>query len=53
MDEHMKLMQDGMAVMGGMPGIGADMAARHPMMAMRMEMVQSMMDRMAPPPSKR
>ena len=23
----MKLMQDGMAVMGGMPGIGADMAA--------------------------
>jgi hypothetical protein len=68
MAEHMKLMQDGMAMMGGMGpggmrgmgGMGAmsgDMASHQQMMEKRMEMMQSMMqmmmDRMpAAPPSK-
>ncbi len=65
MAEHMKLMQDGMAMMGGMGpggmrGMGAmsgDGAGHQQMMEKRMEMMQSMMqmmmDRMpAAPPSK-
>ena len=65
MAEHMKLMQDGMAMMGGMgPGgmrgmgaMSADGAGHQQMMEKRMEMMQSMMqmmmDRMpAGPPSK-
>lgn len=68
MPEHMKLMQEGMALMGGMGpggmkgmgGMGAmsgDMAGHQQMMEKRMEMMQSMMqmmmDRMpAAPPSK-
>jgi hypothetical protein len=65
MAEHMKLMQDGMAMMGGMgPGgmrgmgaMSADGAGHQQMMEKRMEMMQSMMqmmmDRMsAAPPSK-
>jgi hypothetical protein len=68
MAEHMKLMQDGMSMMGGMGpggmkgmgGMGAmsgDMAGHQQMMEKRMEMMQSMMqmmmDRMpAAPPSK-
>lgn len=63
MAEHTKLMQDGMAMMGGMkgmPGMGTmptDIAARQQMIEKRMEMMQSMMqmmmDRMpAAPPSK-
>ena len=68
MAEHMKLMQDGMAMMGGMGpggmrgmgGMGAmsgDGAGHQQMMEKRMEMMQSMMqmmmDRMpAGPPSK-
>ena len=60
MAEQMKLMQDGMAMMGGMgpggmggmkgmPGMGAmptDMATRQQMMEKRMEMMQSMMQMM-------
>ncbi|MDO9312962.1 MAG: hypothetical protein Q7T97_00260 [Burkholderiaceae bacterium] len=60
MSEHMKLMQDGMAMMGGRgaggmpchggkPGKGPmheDMAAHHEMMEKRMEMMQSMMQMM-------
>jgi hypothetical protein len=62
MADHMKLMQDGMAMMGGMGpggmhGMGGDMAGHQQMMEKRMEMMQSMMqmmmDRMpAAPPSK-
>ena len=63
MAEHAKLMQDGMAMMGGMggrPGPGAmaggDPAVRQQMMEKRMEMMQSMMqmmmDRMPPAPAK-
>lgn len=54
MAEHMKTMQDGMAMMGEMPGAG--MGEHHKMMAMRMKMMQSMMammmDRMPPAPAK-
>ena len=51
MPEQMKTMQDGMAMMNGMPSIGAagmkgDMAAHHQMMEKRMEMMQSMMQMM-------
>ena len=66
MADHMKAMQDGMAMLGGMPGAGmgdmkgmqgmsGDMAAHHRMMAQRMEMMQMMMqmmmDRMPARPS--
>jgi hypothetical protein len=48
MAEHMKLMRDGMAMMGGMgPGAtSGDMATRQQMMEKRMEMMQSMMQMM-------
>ena len=54
MAEHMKLMHEGMAMMGGMGGMrsmGAasapmDMSTRHQMMEKRMEMMQSMMQMM-------
>ncbi|OGA95512.1 MAG: hypothetical protein A3E79_10845 [Burkholderiales bacterium RIFCSPHIGHO2_12_FULL_61_11] len=55
MAEHMKAMQDGMAMMGGMGGMGGmkgmqgmtgDMGARQQMMEKRMEMMQSMMQMM-------
>ena len=57
MVEHMKLMQDGMAMMGGasMGGMGEmqgqkakpmSMSDRQKMMEMRMEMMQSMMQMM-------
>ena len=51
MAEHMKLMQNGMNMMGGMgagtaPGKPADMAARQGMMEQRMDMMQSMMQMM-------
>ncbi len=57
MAEHMKAMQDGMAMMGdmssagmgdmkGMPGMTGDMGAHHKMMAKRMEMMQMMMQMM-------
>jgi hypothetical protein len=57
MPEHMKLMQEGMAMMGGMGpggtrgmgGLGAmsgDMAGHQQMMEKRMEMMQSMMQMM-------
>lgn len=54
MGAHMKSMREGMAMMKempaqgmrGMPGMGADMAARHQMMEKRMEMMQSMMEMM-------
>lgn len=58
MGEHMKLMQDGMAMMksmGGMSGMGAmqggkgmeaDMGARQQMMEKRMDMMESMMQMM-------
>ena len=60
MAEQMKLMQEGMSMMGGMGpgGMGGatapgDMAARQQMMEKRMEMMQSMMqmmmDRLPPP----
>jgi len=64
MAEHMKTMQDGMAMMGGMPGAGmgdmkgmqGNMGAQRQMMAKRMEMMQSMMqmmmDRMPASPAK-
>lgn len=55
MAEQTKMMQDGMTMMramGGMQGMG-DMGARMQMMEKRMEMMQTMMqslvDRMAPP----
>ena len=61
MADHMKSMQDGMAMMGSMAGTGkdgmkggmpADMATHHQMMEKRMEMMetmmQMMMDRMPP-----
>jgi hypothetical protein len=60
MAEQMKLMHDGMGMMGRMgPGAMAgkqgDMAARQGMMEQRMDMMQSMMqmmvDRMAPAPA--
>lgn len=51
MAEHRKLMQEGMAMMGGMgPGgmdaMGGDMATHQKMMEKRMEMMQSMMPMM-------
>lgn len=60
MSEHMKAMQDGMAMMDGMsgagmggmkgmpgmPGMGGDMGARQQMMEKRMEMMQTMMKMM-------
>ena len=64
MAEHMKLMQSGMNMMGGMGGMGAgaangkpaDMAARQGMLEQRMDMMQSMMqmmmDRMPAAPAK-
>lgn len=68
MADHMKVMQDGMAMMGGMSGMGAaapdgmkggmpaDMATHHQMMEKRMEMMESMMqmmmDRLPPPAAK-
>ena len=67
MAEHMKTMQDGMAMMDGMggagmggmkgmPGMTGDMAAHHQMMEKRMEMMQTMMkmmmDRMPAAPAK-
>ena len=65
--EHMKMMRDGMSMMGGMGadgmkgmhGMGAvpgDMATRQQMMEKHMEMMQSMMqmmmDQMPPAPGK-
>ena len=67
MAEHMKAMQDGMAMMDGMSGAGmggmkgmqgmqGDMGAHHQMMEKRMEMMQTMMkmmmDRMPAAPTK-
>ena len=65
MAEHMKAMQDGMAMMGdmkgmqgmqGAPGMSGDMGARQQMMEKRMEMMQTMMkmmmDRMPAVPAK-
>ncbi len=55
MSEQMKLMQNGMSMMGGMGGMGpgamtggkpGDMAARQGMMEQRMDMMQSMMQMM-------
>ena len=55
MSEQMKLMQNGMTMMGGMGGMGpgammggkpGDMAARQSMMEQRMDMMQSMMQMM-------
>jgi hypothetical protein len=48
MAEHMKLMQEGMSMMGGMaPGKApASAAARQQMMEKRMDMMQSMMQMM-------
>ena len=48
MAEHMKLMQEGMSMMGGMaPGKApANAAARRQMMEKRMDMMQSMMQMM-------
>lgn len=54
MAAHMKSMKDGMAMMKempaqgmrGMPGMTAEMAARHQAIDKRMEMMQSMMDMM-------
>ncbi|MEO7940491.1 MAG: hypothetical protein ABIR55_17820 [Burkholderiaceae bacterium] len=60
MSEQMKLMQDGMGMMGrmgpgAMSGKPGDMAARQGMMEQRMDMMQSMMqmmmDRTAPAPA--
>jgi hypothetical protein len=56
MAEHMKLMQEGMSMMGGMaPGKAPNAAARQQMMEKRMDMMQSMMqmmmDRMPMSPS--
>ena len=63
MAEHMKIMQDGMAMMGNLKNEGqmrgklpADMAARQQMMEKRMEMMESMlqmmMDRLPAAPAK-
>jgi hypothetical protein len=57
MAEHMKTMQDGMAMMNGMKGGGmpSDPATRQRMMEMRMDMMQSMMQMMmdrVPEPAK-
>lgn len=61
MAEHMKTMQDGMAMMNGMPAGGmksmkGDMSMHHQMMEKRMEMMgasmQMMMDRLPPAPAK-
>jgi hypothetical protein len=67
MAEHMKTMQDGMAMMDGMSGAGmggmkgmagmtGDMGARQQMMETRMDMMQAMMkmmmDRMPAAPAK-
>lgn len=65
MADHMKAMQGGMAMMGGMGaaaqdgmkgGMPADMATRQQMMEKRLEMMESMMqmmmDRLPPPPAK-
>ena len=67
MAEHMKTMQDGMAMMDGMsgagtggmkgmPGMAGDMGAHQQMMEKRMEMMQAMMkmmmDRMPAAPAK-
>jgi hypothetical protein len=67
MSEHMKAMQDGMAMMDGMSGagmgsmkgmsgMGGDMGARQQMMEKRMEMMQTMikmmMDRMPATPER-
>jgi len=60
MAEHMKAMQEGMAMMGGMsgagmgdmkgmqemPNMGGDIGARQQMMEKRMEMMQTMMKMM-------
>ena len=59
MAEHMKTMQDGMAMMSGMksmPGMSGDMGVRQQMMEKRMEMMQTMMKMMMdgmPPPATR
>ena len=67
MAEHMKVMQDGMAMMDGMsgagmggmkgmPGMQGGMGAHHQMMEKRMDMMQAMMkmmmDRMQAAPAK-
>ena len=68
MAEHMKAMQDGMAMMGGMSGgagmggmkgmqgMSGEMGTRHQMMEKRMEMMQTMMkmmmDQMPAAPAK-
>jgi len=61
MAEHMKTMQDGMAMMngmssGGMGSMQGDMSMRHQTMEKRMEMMQTMMqmmmDRLPATPSK-
>jgi hypothetical protein len=67
MPDHMKLMQEGMAMMGGMGpggmrgmgsmgGMSGDMAGHQQMMEKRMEMMQSMMqmmmDRMPAAPAR-
>ena len=65
MADHMKSMQGGMAMMGGMAGAGkdrikggmpSDMATHHQMMEKRMEMMetmmQMMMDRLPAAPTK-
>lgn len=47
MAEHMKLMQEGMSMMGDMaPGKAPNAAARQQMMEKRMDMMQSMMQMM-------
>ena len=58
MNEHMKTMQEGMAMMKGMKGMGGmpgmagmkempmDMGKHHQMMEMRMDMMQTMMEMM-------
>ena len=51
MADHMKTMQDGMAMMkgmspGGTGGMKGDMAAHHQMMEKRMDMMQTMMQMM-------
>jgi hypothetical protein len=55
MNEHMRTMHEGMATMNGMKGMGSmpgmkdmpmDMAKRHQMMEMRMDMMQTMMEMM-------
>lgn len=56
MAEHMKVMQNGMAMMGGMgpsamPGKPGDLAARQRMMEQCMDMMQTMMDGMPPVPA--